>query len=178
MMYVNWLLMVPLSLVITLLCVLLAPVIVLFASPAGWLPNWLGWFQTPDNSLDGDGGWRTEHWQWRFNLSPTLATYIGRIGWLWRNPGYGFGAEMLSGNPLYASFIGDNNVNDDPGHEGWCLIKCQKLFQFVWVKRIAENKSIYVVLGWNIKGLVGSNQRRHIATFAFSPRLSKFTVKE
>ena len=64
--YLKWLLMVPVSLLVTVACVLFAPVIVLFASPMGWLPNWLWWFQTPDNSLDGDEGWKKEHWQWRF----------------------------------------------------------------------------------------------------------------
>jgi hypothetical protein len=31
----------------------LTPVIVLFAKPNGWLPDWLFWFQTNDASLDG-----------------------------------------------------------------------------------------------------------------------------
>ena len=177
MIYLKWLAMVPVSILVTIACILFAPVIVLFANPMGWLPNWLWWFQTPDNSLDGDQGWKSEHWQWRFKLPEPLCTYVGRVGWLWRNPGYGYGAELLVGEPIVATFTGDDKVNDDPGHEGWCLVHCQDLFQFVWVKRIAANKSIYCVFGWNIKGLVDANQRRHIATFAFSPRISKYTVK-
>lgn len=45
------------------------------------LPWWLGWFQTPDNSLDGDDGHkaRCPYWQ----------SYFGRVRWLFRNPGYG-----------------------------------------------------------------------------------------
>lgn len=34
-----------------------------FANKEGWLPRWLWWFQTPDNSLNGDQGWQTQHWQ-------------------------------------------------------------------------------------------------------------------
>lgn len=176
--YLKWLAMVPVSLLVTVVCILFAPIIVLFASPTGWLPSWLTWFQTPDNSLDGDNGWKNEHWQWRYKLPAALCTYVGRVGWLWRNPGYGYGVVILdSAVPLVATYTGNADVNDDPGVEGYCLIYAAGLFQLVWVKRIAENKSIYCNFGWNIKGLIGAEYRHHIATFAFSPRISKFTVK-
>lgn len=142
-----------------------------------YLKPYLSWFQTPDNSLDGDEGWRVEHWQWRFKLPSALATYVGRIGWLWRNPAYGFGYVYLTGSPLTAIYSGNRNVNDSPGVEGWCLVQSNGLFQFVYVKRIAENKSIYCNFGWNIKGLIDGTQTTHFATFAFSPRLSKFEVR-
>lgn len=190
MIYLKWLAIVPVMLAVTVLTFPLAFVLPFFAdyrdglldnatkTGMGWrLPNWLSWFSTSDNSLDGDEGWRTEHWQWRFKLPAALATYVGRVGWLWRNPGYGYGAEFLVGEPIVATITGDKDVNDDPGREGWCLVRCQDLFQFVWVKRISTAKSIYCVFGWNVKGLVDANQRRHTATFAFSPRISKFTVK-
>lgn len=167
--------MVPLSLVLTLLCIVLAPVIVLFADNDGWLPSWLSWFQTMDNSLDGDNGWRTEHWQWRFKLPAALATYVGRVGWLWRNPAYGFGIEKLT-FPYPIQYSGNTAVNDSPGVEGWCHVDCGDLWQFVWVKRITQDKCIYCVFGWNIKGLIGSDERTHVASFAFSPRISNFKV--
>ena len=50
------------SIPLTVLALILAPVLPLFANSDGWLPKWLWWFQTPDNSLDGDQGWITEHW--------------------------------------------------------------------------------------------------------------------
>lgn len=190
MMYLKWLLLMPVMIVVTVATFPLAFILPFFAeereglldngtkSGLGYyLPKWLSIFQTPDNSLDGDEGWRTEHAQWRFKLPTAIAVYVGRVGWLWRNPGYGYGAELLVGEPIVATFTGDDKVNDDPGHEGHCLVNCQDLFQFVWVKRIGAEKSLYCVFGWNIKGLIGSGQRRHIATFAFSPRISKYTVK-
>jgi len=140
-----------------------------------YLPSWLSWFQTPDNSIDGDQGWREEHMQWRFKFPPIIATYLGRVGWLWRNPAYGYGIVELFGNPIIATYYGDIKVNDDPGHEGSCMIESHNIFQYVYVKKLWTNKSIYLVFGWNIKGLVNSEKTHHIATFAFSPRLSKFT---
>lgn len=187
MIYLKWLVMVPVMLLVSALTFPLAFILPFFAqyregrlnngNDYGWgwyLPNWLSWFQTPDNSLDGDNGWKTEHWQWRYKLPAPLCSYVGRVGWLWRNPGYGFGVVYMSGDPIVAGFSGNEHVNDDPGVEGYCLVSSQGLFQFVWVKKIGTDRSIYCNFGWNIKGLVGSDQKTHIATYAFSPRLSKF----
>lgn len=183
MIYLKWLFMVPVMLVITVLTFPLAFVLPLFAEyrngfldngndygPGYYLPNWLSVFQTPDNSLDGDEGWRTEHWQWRFKLPVQIAQYIGRIGWLWRNPGYGFGIEKLNGD--VATFVGNERVNDSPGVEGYCLVHAGGLFQLVWVKRVSTGKCFYVNFGWNIKGLINSPRAQYTATFAFSPRVA------
>lgn len=189
MMYLKWLLLLPVMIVVTVATFPLAFILPFFAVyREGWhgngniygygyyLPNCLNWFQTPDNSLDGDYGWQHEHWQWRFKLPAKLATYIGRVGWLWRNPGYGVGCEVMTGNPIEATYTGNKDVNDSPLSEGYILVKSQDLFQFTFCKRIGSiSKCVYVVIGWNIKGLIGSEQKKHIATYAFSPRIS--TIK-
>jgi hypothetical protein len=178
--------MVPLMLVVTALTFPLAFVLPLFAKVSDGminngtdfglgprLPSWLSWFQTPDNSLDGDEGWRTEHWQWRFKLPAALAKYAGQVGWLWRNPGYGVGVVCFdSAVPVTATYSGNAAVNDSPGVEGHCLIRAGGLFQLVWVKRISAGKCIYCNLGWNIKGLINEPRNQYTATFAFSPRIS------
>lgn len=178
MVYLKWLLMAPISLFLTLIAFPLALFLPLFAQD-GWLPKWLNWFQTPDNSLDGDNGWKTEHWQWRFILPLPLATYVGRVGWLWRNPAYGYGLVRLEDfeHALEATYSGNRQVNDSPGVEGYCLVHARGLFQFVWVKRIGtSSRCIYVVIGWNIKGLLGGGEHVHLATYAFSPRISGFKI--
>lgn len=187
MIYLKWLVMVPVMIVVTALTFPLAFVLPFFAQyREGWhdngniygygyyLPNWLNWFQTPDNSLDGDYGWQHEHWQWRFKLPPRISTYVGRLGWLWRNPGYGFGVVRFdSAVPVVATYTGNATVNDSPGVEGWCLVHAGGLFQLVWVKRIGSgSKCIYCNLGWNIKGLINDPRNKYLATFAFSPRIS------
>ena len=186
MMYLRWFLFLPVMVAVTLLTFPLAFVLPLFAverqgvidNGTGWgwghyLPNWLKWFQTPDNSLDGDYGWKTEHWQWRFRLPAPICTYVGMVGWLWRNPGYGVGVVYFDSTvPVTATYSGNSAVNDSPGVEGYCLVHAGGLFQLVWVKRIGASKCIYCNLGWNIKGLINDPRNRYTATFAFSPRIS------
>lgn len=173
MMYLKWALMVPASLFLTVISFPLA-LILPFYSRDGWLPNWLSWFQTPDNSLYGDDGWKTEHWMWRYHLPVCLATYVGIVGWLWRNPAYGFGCVVLEDfeHNLEATYTGNPQVNDSPLVEGYCFVKARNLFQFVWCKKISDTKCLYFVFGWNIKGLINAHQTKHIATYAFSPRIS------
>ncbi len=188
MMYLKWLLLLPVMLVVTAIAFPLAFILPFFSEQKDGLldngtktgiglrlPNWLSIFQTPDNSLDGDEGWRVEHWQWRFKLPKPLAIYVGQVGWLWRNPGYGVGRIILNA-PFDVSFTGNKDVNDSPLVEGYCNVKANGLFQFVWVKKITDTKCLYVVVGWNIKGLIGSDKKTHIATYAFSPRVSTFKL--
>ena len=98
-MYLKWLVMVPVMLLVSALTFPLAFVLPFFTQyregrldnntkkGMGWyLISWLSWFQTPDNSLYGDDGWKYEHWQWRYKLPTWLATYVGEFGWLLRNP--------------------------------------------------------------------------------------------
>jgi len=190
MMYLKWLCLLPVMLVVTAATYPLALVLPFFASnqegpidnDTGWgvgprLPKWLNLFQTPDNSLDGDEGWRTEHSQWRFKLPAKLAAYVGIVGWLWRNPGYGVGlVKFDSAGPVVATFTGNQSVNDSPGVEGTCHVYAGGLWQFVWVKRVSETHCIYVNLGWNIKGLINDPRCKYVATYALSPRISKFKV--
>jgi hypothetical protein len=182
--------MLPVNMLVTVLGILLASILPAFAVERdGWLnngsewdkgwylPNWLSWFQTPDNSLDGDDGWKTEHWQFRYKLPVKICTYVGRVGWLLRNPGQGYGVVYLAGNPIYGTFTGNLGVNDSPGVEGQCVIHVQNLFQWVWVRKIGNsNKCVYFNMGWNIKGVINNSQYKHTATYTFSPRVSTFEV--
>ena len=173
MIYLKWVAMLPVSILVTVLGIVLSPILPLFAKD-GWLPKWLSWFQTPDNSLYGDDGWKYEHWQWRYKLPAPLATYVGEFGWLLRNPGQGYGVRYLTGDPIIATFTGNSHVNDNPGIEGTCMVHCQGLFQWVWVKRISVSKCIYCNFGWNVKGCIDGNERSHTATYTFSPRVASW----
>lgn len=187
--FLKWLAQVPVMLLVSLATYILAPVLPLFAverigsldnntryGRGAFLPGWLSWFQTPDNSLDGDEGWRTEHWQWRFRLPVWLAVYVGRIGWLWRNPGYGFGLIQITAIDS-TRFVcsGDPGVSDSPLREGRFSISTPAYWQFRYVKRLTASRCLYLNLGWNITGALLSGKAQ-TCTFAFSPRLAK--VKE
>jgi len=183
MIYALYLILVPISLVITLIGVIFAPVMVLFAYPQnGWcdnhsyqsveprLPPWLNWFMTPDNSLLGDATF--------YKLHMTGSKYWNKVKWLWRNPAYSFALRYLTA-PYTASFSGDNTIRDnDNAKAGWCLVHANGLFQFTWIAPIGFSRCFRVTLGWNIMALVDDNVQPkpnpYQATFAFSPRLSGF----
>jgi hypothetical protein len=181
MIYFIYIILVPISLLLTLIAVIIAPILPIFsASIYGWLdnrsregfgprlPKWLGWFMTPDNSLDGDATFE--------KLNPP--SYWSKVKWLWRNPAYSFAIRYMTG-PFTAQIKGDNTIKDnDNAKAGWCFVKINGLFQFVLVAPIGFSRCIYVNLGWNIRALVDPNAKPNIhpyeATFVFSPRISGF----
>jgi hypothetical protein len=69
----------------------------LLASKDGWLPNWMRWFQTFDNSLDA--GWQIQGNYGTYLIDGTVPTgltlYLYRVRWLYRNPAYGFSYWLL-----------------------------------------------------------------------------------
>ena len=107
-----------------------------------------------------------------------MCVYVGRVGWLWRNPAYAFGVRYLPA-PTEATFTGDNSIGDNQtAKEGWVFVKAGGLFQFTYVKQIGTTKKcLYVNLGWNIRGLIGRTlhpSEHYEATFVFSPRISGY----
>lgn len=182
MIYLKYVVLVLLSLPMNLLALILAPVFPLFSgNQYGWLdnhskqgfgprlPNWLSWFMTPDNSLDGDATFE------RINGTG----YWAKVKWLLRNPLYAFALKYLEA-PYFSTVDGDKTIKDNDGaKEGWCFVTANGLFQFRYVKRIGStNRCFLVNLGWNIMALVddGVNPKPnpHQATFVFSPRISGF----
>jgi hypothetical protein len=180
MIYVKYAFMVPVSLVLTLIAMILAPILPLFArikdgpfdngggyGPGPWLPKWLGWFQTPDNNLWGDSTFQHLHGH----------TYWAKVLWLWRNPAYSYGIEYMSGFTP-AVWSGDREIKDnDNAKAGKLLVKAGGLFQFVFITPIGFGRCFMVNLGWNIRALVDPNatvKQRYEATFVFSPRISGF----
>lgn len=182
MIYILYIVLVPISLLVTLLGLILAPILPLFAQyEFGWcdnhsyqaveprLPKWLNVFMTPDNSLFGDATF----------VGINGISYLAQVKWMIRNPAYSFALRYLSA-PYTTAVYGDKTIKDnDNAKEGWCLVKANGLFQFTYIKRIfSSSRCVYVVLGWNIRHLVDDNvavkNNPHMATFSFSPRLSGF----
>ena len=179
MIYILYILLVPISLLLTLIAVILAPILPLFAVQKLWwcdnhsyqavgpvLP--FNWFQTPDNTLNGDATFQ----------SLNGISYWAKVKWLWRNPAYSFALRYLN-NPYYTQVLGDPTIKDnDNAKEGWCLVHANGLFQFTLVAPIGFSRCVYVNLGWNVRGLVDVNvnpkPQEWQATFVFSPRISGF----
>ena len=181
MIYLIYLFLVPVSLVLTLLALILAPVMVLFKVEKDWwcdnhayramgpvLPSWLNWFNTPDNTLDGDATFE--------DLNGI--GYKQKVKWLWRNPAYSFALKYITA-PYTTIVNGDPTIKDnDNAKAGWCLVSSNGLFQFRWVKPIGFSRCLYCNFGWNIMGLADPNVNpkpdQWQSTFVFSPRISGF----
>jgi len=181
MIYVIYPFLVVYNLLMTLIAVILAPVLPVFATQQdGWLdnhsmwgrgprlPTWLNLFMTPDNSLDGDATFD------RINGR----SYWSKVKWLWRNPAYSVCLRYLI-NPYYTRVWGDKTIKDnDNAKAGWCLVHANGLFQFTSVTPIGYNRCVYVNLGWNIRALMDDGvpvkPDPYQATFVFSPRISGY----
>ena len=187
MIYIQYILLSIGTVLLSILTLILSPILPLFATEQKGkldngsvygsgprLPSWLNWFQTPDNSLDGDVLWQITH----------SKSYRNQVLWLWRNPAYAFACRYINGTN--ATYSGDKDIKDNDGaKEGHCLVKAAGLFQYTYIKRIG-NRCIYINLGWNIKSLIDSNfindkwhpndLTHYEATFVFAPRISGFFV--
>jgi hypothetical protein len=155
---------------------------ILYSTQIGWCNNgtiwesgprlfsFLSWFQTPDNSLDGDAGWEANH----------SHSWWSRVQWLWRNPFYGFAVKTFDGS---TGMFYSGDLNCSPTEPGYILVTGHGLFQWVYYKKIGS-KCLYLNFGWNIKALVEPGYitpdqwhdntafiKDYPATFAFSPRL-------
>ena len=179
MIYILYILLVPISLLLTLIAVILAPILPLFAVQKLWwcdnhsyqavgpvLP--FNWFQTPDNTLNGDATFQ----------SLNGISYWAKVKWLWRNPAYSFALRYLNA-PYTTSVSGDPTIKDnDNAKAGWCLVHANGLFQFTLVAPIGFSRCVYINLGLNVRGLVDVNvnpkPQEWQATFVFSPRISGF----
>jgi hypothetical protein len=181
MIYIRYAILAIISLLLTLIAVVFAPVMPVFTVQKEWwldnhskrgigpvLPSWLNWFMTPDNSLDGDATFES--------LNPP--SYWSKVKWLWRNPAYSYALRYIEGNPVY--WKGDKTIKDNDGaKEGWLYVYSDGLFQFVYIKRIFHtSRCIYCNFGWNIRVLVDDNvypkPNPVQATFVFSLRISGF----
>jgi len=169
MMYAKYALLLVVNLAIGLVNIVFAPLIVLAANDEGWLPQWLWWFQTPDNSLDADYSGK------RFpGKQVGLNRWYSRFMWCYRNPCYGFaisvlGAQAQPGDVLITS--GDPKTdNHKPIHTGWVrytLLRNGKpiYFQLYLVKPWLFGLYFRGNFGWKLWGYPTTEKMQ----FTFSP---------
>lgn len=172
---VLYLLLIPVSLIMSLLNYPLAPLVVLFADENGWLPHWLSWFQTPDNSLDGDNGWQTEH---RWFKGHTLVDqgwrrWVNRFRWLWRNSMHGFEQGVLgfTPEPLHYYFHqGNQNVSNRPICNGLVTRDVtnpdgRAAFQLYLVWAWSPKYCLRINLGWKLwQNPVAGKRCQHVVS--------------
>jgi hypothetical protein len=171
----RWFLLLPADLLATPFCWLTAPLVVLFADGNGWLPRGLEWWQTPDNSLDGDDGWRTEHFiGW--------PRYTKRVLWLWRNPMYG-----LAWGPLALKIIPRDTANRRIRGNPWIRNRANavagsyycrigRAWNLKIIRPLAGDTALMLELGWKLQefaqGRIASGRAMYVCSFrltAFYP---------
>ena len=169
--YLIWALLTFPSLIMAIAGRLLAPILPLFCNANGWLPDWLSWFQTPDNSCDGDAGHRA-----RWPKDGFFWTYCRRVAWLLRNVAYGFDIDVLGKwvEPKdQITVIGNPDIGDLSGISGTCyreLIHEGKFIAFQWFyvrhySIFSFHKCIRIGLGWKLWN--GVKPERYSAQYWF-----------
>lgn len=155
MIYLKWALLIVPSLFMAVVGRFLAPVLPFFVQEDGFLPDWLSWFQTPDNPCDGDEAHLERH-----PGTGTWDTYCRRVAWFWRNVCYGFdisvlGVEVRSTDSLI--FEGDRDVGAKPPRSGWQWKKIVRegkvvAFQLYGVRqyRVWPQRCLRVNFGWKL----------------------------
>lgn len=156
--YFKWALLLLIGVPFELFAKFLSPVLACFVDDRGWLPRCLWWFQTPDNSCDGDRGHK-ERWP----RDGVFWTWMRRCAWLFRNSAYGFNRYILGihyqdGDAYW--IVGDPTVGDTSGVSGlckWYLEREGKLigWQIYYVKHyriFGRWKCVRIGAGWKLWG--------------------------
>lgn len=170
---IRWLTCLAALATMSLIAMVLTPLLPLFARPRlgpvdnnnatavePRLPRWLAWFDTPDNSLLGDPGWRKTH----------DGGYSSQVAWLYRNSLYGFKWGPIAAPMSEPRIVdGDPSINRNNGRFGILRITMGPYWQWKCVKPIAATGYCWMInLGWMLND---AGQKK--ALFMFSPRVVK-----
>lgn len=157
MIYIKWFLLLPVSYFMAIFGRLVAPILPLFASDDGWLPDWLSWFQTPFDSLDGDD----DHKQ-TWPGTDAWSTYKRRVAWLLRNVCYGFDMRVcgvkVDPDKDVIEIYGNPDISDQNGISGVCRWRAYRdgeliAWQWYYIKHytlFGSKRCVRIGAGWKI----------------------------
>jgi len=154
-MILRWVLFSILDILLLPVWFIAAPILSLFTAK-GW-PKWGSLFWTYDNPSQGDLGWQTKR-SYFPNTNDRLKLYCNRVGWLWRNPGYGYQkfAGVLWGEGYLVTIRGNPQISDKYKRPGKYFATCQDkegnlvAFEFYCVFPYSESRCFRCRLGWKI----------------------------
>ena len=159
--FIRWCLLLIANVLVLVLAYLLAPILPAFATKDAHLPRWLSWFDQPDDDLDGDNGWKTEHrlFLGHSKVDQGWRRYINRVLWLIRNPAYGWDISVL-GFTVQTGFVGtqagNQAVSDRPLCQGWSWRTVQnpgsnRRYWFLYIIWCWSGRfCLSIKLGWKI----------------------------
>lgn len=161
MLYFKYLLLVLLDLVTLLSSVVAVPILSIFTRPqpdlneAGEPWGWI--YGTWDNPPQGDAKWIREGW---FpGETKGFTGYLNRVGWLYRNPCYGY--QRMAGfdwdKANYITYTGDLDISDKYKRPGSYYAEVRSTegrllaFEYYLVKPYPNGTSCFRMrLGWKI----------------------------
>lgn len=129
------------------------------------LPKWAVWFDENDYGINGDDGWKNEHFPNGKNK-----TYWARLCWLYRNRIGNFSAKYLGVkvediDASSVESIGDALATENKGVKSTqCLVTCKMkdgCERFGYYKEIRYGKSKFycrIYLGWKLMDICGMNE--------------------
>jgi hypothetical protein len=147
-----------------ILAFLIVPIAIAFCKKEDeHLPKWAAWFDDPDYGINGDEGWRNEH------FSGKERTYYARLRWLLRNRIGVFSVKFLGVKvkdivPSSVITQGNPKVTSNGGIvSDWCLVICKLkngkerfgYYQTIRYKGIFKNFYCRIYLGWKLMDVVG-----------------------
>ncbi|OUT11849.1 hypothetical protein B9N62_02725 [Campylobacter concisus] len=129
------------------------------------LPKWAVWFDENDYGINGDDGWKNEHFPNGKNK-----TYWARLCWLYRNRIGNFSAKYLGVriediDASSVKSVGDTLATENKGAKSTqCLVTCKMKDgreRFGYYKEIRYGKSKFycrIYLGWKLMDICGMNE--------------------
>jgi hypothetical protein len=161
----------PISILVTLLAYLLAPVTALFVRKDGTLPYPLSYLGTTDNSNWGDEGHEV---RWKFEHS-----YMQACAWLFRNPAYGFewdgplAAKVQKNTPV--SLKGNPQIkNRTNAVAGWYFCTVGDYWNFKAVIPLWGDLAFMPEFGWKLQEFAQGKPYTGKAMYVFSLRFTAF----
>ena len=129
------------------------------------LPKWAAWFDENDYGINGDDGWKNEHFPNGKNR-----TYWARLCWLYRNRIGNFSAKYLGvkvedidANSVKS--VGNTLATENKGAKSTqCLVTCKTKDgreRFGYYREIRYGKSKWycrIYLGWKLMDICGMNE--------------------
>ena len=129
------------------------------------LPKWAAWFDENDYGINGDDGWKNEHFPNGKNK-----TYWARLCWLYRNRIGNFSAKYLGVkvediDASSVKSVGDTLATENKGAKSTqCLVTCKMkdgCERFGYYREIRYGKSkryCRIYLGWKLMDICGMNE--------------------
>ena len=160
MIYLKWSLLALIDILLLVTLPVAAPLISLFTKEGPYgLPEYTwGWiWGTFDNPPQGDQGWVTKRC-----IFPGITTgvkgYINRVGWMFRNPLYGYArkAAVPFTEGTVVIYKGNPDISDKYKISGSYFAKAVDkddkvvAFEYYLVKPIGSSNDLRVRLGWKI----------------------------